>query len=82
MSIIAGLVIVFGSIFFGFTMHYGQNAMLMQWSEFTIIGGSAAGAFVIANPMHVVKHRWRVSSSRAATSSPPNARHTIACKRN
>src|SRR6185369_8808251 len=55
MFIIVGLVIVLGSIFFGYTMHHGQIAVLMQWSEFIIIGGSGVGAFLIANPIHVVK---------------------------
>ncbi len=55
MFIVIGFIIVFGSIFFGYTMHHGQMAVLMQWSEFIIIGGSAAGAFLVANPMHVVK---------------------------
>ena len=54
MFIIIGLVVVIGSILFGFTMHHGQIAVLMQWSEFIIIGGAGAGAFVIANPMSVV----------------------------
>jgi chemotaxis protein MotA len=55
MFIIVGLVIVFGSILFGYTMHHGQIAVLLQWSEFIIIGGAALGAFLVANPMHVVK---------------------------
>ena len=54
MFIIIGLVVVIGSILFGFTMHHGQIAVLLQWSEFIIIGGAGAGAFVIANPMSVV----------------------------
>jgi flagellar motor component MotA len=55
MFIIARLVIVLGSTFSD-TLRIGQNAMLMQWSEFIIIGGLAAGEFFNANPMHVVKH--------------------------
>jgi chemotaxis protein MotA len=52
--IVIGLVVVFGSILFGYTMHHGQVAVLLQWSEFIIIGGSALGAFLISNPMPVV----------------------------
>jgi len=53
--VILGLVIVIGSILFGYTMHHGQIAVLLQWSEFIIIGGAGAGAFLAGNPMSVVK---------------------------
>ena len=53
--VIVGLVVVFGSILFGYTMHHGHVGVLMQWSEFIIIGGAAVGAFLISNPMSVVK---------------------------
>jgi len=52
--VIVGLVVVFGSILFGYTMHHGHIGVLMQWSEFIIIGGAALGAFLISNPMSVV----------------------------
>jgi chemotaxis protein MotA len=52
--LIVGLVVVFGSILLGYTMHHGKIAVLMQTSEFIIIGGAAAGAFVIGNPPRVV----------------------------
>jgi chemotaxis protein MotA len=52
--VIVGIVVVFGSILFGYTMHHGQIGVLMQWSEFIIIGGAAIGAFLISNPMSVV----------------------------
>jgi chemotaxis protein MotA len=52
--LIVGIVVVFGSILFGYTMHHGHIAVLMQWSEFIIIGGAAIGAFLISNPLSVV----------------------------
>ena len=55
MFVIVGLVVVFGSILFGYTMHHGQIVVLLQWSEFIIIGGAAFGAFLISNPISVVK---------------------------
>ncbi|MGH7620457.1 MAG: motility-associated protein, partial [Gemmatimonadaceae bacterium] len=55
MFVIVGLVVVFGSILLGYTMHHGQITVLLQWSEFIIIGGSAGGAFLVSNPMSVVK---------------------------
>lgn len=54
MFVIVGLVVVFGSILFGYTMHHGQIIVLLQWSEFIIIGGAAFGAFLVSNPMSVV----------------------------
>ena len=54
MFVIVGLVVVFGSILFGYTMHHGHIDVLMQWSEFIIIGGATIGAFLISNPMSVV----------------------------
>jgi len=53
--VIVGLVVVFGSILFGYTMHHGQVLVLLQWSEFVIIGGAAFGAFLVSNPLSVVK---------------------------
>ncbi len=55
MFFIVGIVVVFGSILFGYTMHHGHIGVLMQWSEFIIIGGAAFGAFLISNPLSVVK---------------------------
>jgi chemotaxis protein MotA len=54
MFIVLGLVVVIGSILFGYSMHHGQIAVLMQWSEFVIIFGAGTGAFLMANPMSVV----------------------------
>ena len=55
MKVIAGFVIVFGSILGGYVLHHGQVAVLLQWTEFLIIGGAAIGAFVVANPPTVIK---------------------------
>lgn len=59
MFVIVGLVVVFGSILFGYTMHHGHITVLLQWSEFIIIGGSALGAFLVSNPMSVVMGSMR-----------------------
>ena len=55
MFVIIGLVIVFGSVIGGYVMHHGQIAVLIQVSEFIIIGGAGIGALVIANPISLVK---------------------------
>jgi len=54
MFIIIGLVVVFGSILLGFTMHHGHIQVLMQVSEFIIIGGAGIGSMMVGNPPSVV----------------------------
>ena len=55
MFVIIGLLIVFGSVIGGYVMHHGQIMVLVQVSEFIIIGGAGIGALVIANPLPLVK---------------------------
>lgn len=55
MFVIIGLVLVFGSILGGYTMHHGKIAVLIQVSEFIIIGGAALGAMVVGNPPALIK---------------------------
>ena len=57
--VIVGMVFVFGSIAVGYTMHGGNLMVLMQISEFIIIGGAGMGALIVANPPHVVKEIFR-----------------------
>jgi chemotaxis protein MotA len=52
--VIVGLVLVFGSILVGFVLDHGHIAVLIQPTEFLIIGGAAIGSFVVSNPMTVV----------------------------
>jgi chemotaxis protein MotA len=53
--VLIGLLIVFGSVIGGYMMHGGLIAVLIQISEFIIIGGAGIGALVIANPPALVK---------------------------
>jgi chemotaxis protein MotA len=55
MNLIVGLVLVFGCVLGGFTMHGGHLGALWQPNELLIIGGAAIGALVIANPVSVTK---------------------------
>lgn len=55
MLFIIGLVLGLGSVVAGYLMHHGKLSVLWQPSEFIIIGGAAIGAFIIANPGHVLK---------------------------
>lgn len=54
MFAIIGLVVVFGCVFGGYAMH-GDMGVLWQPIEFVIIFGAGLGAFIVANPMPVVK---------------------------
>jgi chemotaxis protein MotA len=55
MLLVVGYVIVFASVFGGFALSGGHLAAMMQPLEFLIIGGAAFGAFVVGNPLKVVK---------------------------
>lgn len=55
MLFLIGLVVGLGSVVGGYLMHHGKLSVLWQPSEFIIIGGAAIGAFLIANPPHVLK---------------------------
>jgi chemotaxis protein MotA len=51
---VIGLVVVFGSVLYGYTMHGGSIMVLVQVSEFIIILGCAGGAIIVANKPSVV----------------------------
>ncbi len=53
MFFIVGLLIVFGSVFGGYSVH-GDLGILWQPIEFVIIIGAGLGAFVISNPKPVL----------------------------
>jgi len=54
-GLIIGLVIVFGSIAKGYTMHGGDLAVLYQPNEYLILGGCGLGAVLIgSNPATVI----------------------------
>lgn len=55
MILIIGFVVVFASIYAGYTMHGGSIAVLIQVSEFIIIGGAGLGALLMGNSWAVVK---------------------------
>lgn len=55
MNTIVGILLVIGSVVGGFLLNHGQMGTLVQPYELLIIGGAAFGAFVIANPMSLIK---------------------------
>ena len=55
MLVIIGSVVVIGAVFGGFLMAGGTLAVLIQPSEFVVIGGAALGSMLISTPMPVLK---------------------------
>ncbi len=55
MNFIIGLVIAVGSILGGYAALGGHLEVLVQPFEFLIIGGSALGIFIVANPLATIK---------------------------
>jgi len=54
-TIAVGILIVLGSIIVGYTMHGGKLPVLLQTSEFVIIGGASLGAIIVGNKPRDVK---------------------------
>ena len=50
MFVIIGIAVVLISVLGGFLLEGGTFLVLMQWAEFVIIGGAAAGALLISTP--------------------------------
>lgn len=65
MLVIVGFIIVIGSVLGGYIMHHGQIGVLIQVSEFLIIGGAALGAMVMGNPLSAVKATFQRSLALA-----------------
>lgn len=55
MFVIIGCVVVIGSVLGGYILHGGPLLVLIQISEFIIIGGAALGALLISAPASVLK---------------------------
>lgn len=56
-----GMLVVFGSILAGYTLHGGAVGVLIQVSELIIIGGAALGAVIVANKPKVVIGMFKAS---------------------
>lgn len=55
MFLIIGIIIVLACVIGGFLMINGPLGVLMQPSEFVVIGGAAIGAMIAANPLKLLK---------------------------
>ncbi len=55
MFVIVGIVVVVLSIAVGFLIAGGNLLLLIQWSEFLVIGGAALGSLLISAPLSLLK---------------------------
>jgi chemotaxis protein MotA len=53
--VIVGILTVFGCVIGGYLMHDGNLAVLIQPTEFLIIGGAAVGSLLISSPPALLK---------------------------
>lgn len=77
MNLIVGIVVVMGCVLGGFAIHGGQLLALWQPSELLIIGGAAAGSFIIANPFSVSKRALR-GMAKLLKGAPYSKEHYLA----
>ncbi len=70
MSVVLGLVIAIGSLIGGFAAMGGNIVVLWQPWELVIILGTAAGTYIIANPMKVVLDTGRASGEALRNAVP------------
>lgn len=52
--LVVGLLVVMGAVLGGFIMAGGQVGVLIQISEFIVIGGAGLGAILVANPPSIL----------------------------
>jgi chemotaxis protein MotA len=71
MLLVVGYVIVFASVFGGFALAGGHLAAMLQPVELLIIAGAALGAFIVGNPMKVVKATFGALPSLMQSSRYP-----------
>ena len=60
MFLIIGIVVVMGCVLGGFLMINGPLGVLIQPSEFVVIGGAAIGTLIAANPLKMLMQITKV----------------------
>jgi chemotaxis protein MotA len=55
MFVIIGIITVFAAVIGGYILEHGNLSLLYQPVELLIIGGAAVGAFLISNPLKIIK---------------------------
>jgi chemotaxis protein MotA len=56
MMVFIGIAIVILGVLGGYVLHEGPLGVLLQWSEFMIIGGAALGSLILGTPVRVLKN--------------------------
>lgn len=56
MMVFIGIAIVVLGVLGGYVLHGGPLGVLLQWSEFMIIGGAALGSLIVGTPVRILKH--------------------------
>ena len=70
LSVLVGLVITLGALLGGFAAMGGNIAVIWQPWEFVIIGGTALGTFIVANPWKVVLDSGQASMQAIMVAIP------------
>lgn len=73
-----GIIVVFIMVFGGFILAGGHMSIILKAAplELMIIGGSALGAYIIANPMKIIKSGFKLSL-KAMTSKGPQKKEYL-----
>jgi chemotaxis protein MotA len=74
-TIIFGLVFMVGCILGSYAMMGGHLEVLWQPFELVIILGSGIGAFIIANPMKVIKDTFKATIEAFLGSTPTDRQY-------
>jgi len=69
-TVAIGFIITFGCLLGGFMAMGGHVGVLVQPWEYVIIGGSAIGIFIIANPMATIKDTGAATMEAVADKGP------------
>ncbi|MBX9964154.1 MAG: flagellar motor stator protein MotA, partial [Burkholderiales bacterium] len=59
MTVIVGYLVILGAVLGGFALAGGHLGSLIQPVELIMIGGSAVGAFMVANSGKVIKNTMK-----------------------
>jgi chemotaxis protein MotA len=73
MTVLVGLIITLACLLGGFMAMGGHVDVLVQPWEFVIIGGSALGTFIVANPMATIKDSGKAVMEAVTGKAPGQA---------
>jgi chemotaxis protein MotA len=73
MTVLVGLIVTMASLLGGYVAMGGKVAVLVQPWEFVIIGGSALGTFIVANPMATIKDSGKAIMEAITSKAPGQA---------